>query len=91
MTMRIHVDIEGTLAGLEALIENAGREAGAGHGLMILACEGNGYPLDAVNSILQLAKIPVFGGVFPAVIHGRRLLQRGTIGITLPVASRGAP
>lgn len=87
MAMRIHVDLEGTLAGLEALVEQAARDAETGHGLMLLACDGNRFPPDKVNTLLQRAKVPVIGGVFPAVIHGRQLLYRGTIAISLPVAS----
>jgi hypothetical protein len=38
-------------------------------GLMILAAEGSDLQFDAVDSALREVSVPVFGGVFPEVLH----------------------
>lgn len=87
MTIQIYLDKGGTLTGLSEMIERAGKEAGDGYGLLLLASEGNGFTPDKINSFLQSARLPVFGGMFPAVIYGNQVLSHATIGVTLPVAS----
>lgn len=85
--MRIELDAGGTVEGLKTLVESAGRHGKAGCGLMLLACDANGFTPEGVDAVLSKADLPVFGGVFPAVIHQDRLLERGTVAVVLPVVS----
>jgi hypothetical protein len=45
---------------------------------MILLCEGNHWNEDQLNPILRTCKCPVFGGVFPGLMHEGRLHERGS-------------
>ncbi|MCG8619890.1 MAG: FIST C-terminal domain-containing protein [Desulfobacterales bacterium] len=47
--------------------------------LFVLSCEKNGYSEKAVNRLLAAVELPIFGGIFPAVIAGKRLLERGNL------------
>ena len=38
-------------------------------GVLVLACSGNGFSPDRVNHYLKNYPKPLFGGIFPAVIH----------------------
>lgn len=53
-------------------------------GLMIFACDSNGYTPERVDHILNGVRIPLFGGIFPEIIFNDRKLEKGTIiaGIT---------
>ncbi|MCP3907974.1 MAG: histidine kinase, partial [Oceanicoccus sp.] len=48
-------------------------------GLLILACDENGFTPQTTDNALKAVPVPLFGGIFPAVIHGQEKLQRGTI------------
>ncbi len=87
MKTRIQVDAEGSAAGLESIIDSANPYADSGCGLMLLACDANGFVPENVDPLLRKAKLPVFGGTFPAVICGRRVLTKGTVAVILPVVS----
>ncbi len=76
--MIIRIDPTGTAAGLATLLEEmAGNENVKG--LLILACDENGFTPQTTDNALKAVPIPLFGGIFPAVIHGQEKLQRGTI------------
>lgn len=85
---RIQCDEEGSVRGLESILANAARYADSGHGLLILACEENGFSPDTVDPLLCSAPLPVFGGTFPKIIMGRTVLTRGTVAVALPLMSR---
>lgn len=55
---------------------------------MILAGDENGFTASSVDPILRRQQRPVFGGIFPEIIHGPRKLDRGTIVIGLPDEAR---
>lgn len=55
-------------------------------GLLVLAGDANGWTAEMVNPILQSLKKPVFGGVFPQVIYGRKNYEKGVLVVGLPVA-----
>jgi len=80
----VHKDITGSIEGLKSLLDGAAVQAGSG--LMIFACDANGFTPDTVDPLLRSASFPIFGGVFPAIIHGKELLQKGTLAVVLPVA-----
>jgi len=53
-------------------------------GLMVLACDANGWSPETLDPILRALPKPVFGGVFPQIIHASRNHKRGTLALALP-------
>jgi hypothetical protein len=47
--------------------------------ILVLACDDNGFTAEQVDEALQQCSKPVFGGVFPQIIHGREKLCKGTL------------
>ncbi len=58
------------------------------HGLLVLACDGNGWTREEVDPVLSGLRTPVFGGIFPQVIFDGLNRERGTLVVTLPVHPR---
>lgn len=80
--MLIRHDESGAVDALKLLLDEMA-SSGAVTALMILACDGNRFlPVD-VDPVLQRAKIPVFGGIFPAIIYGKHKYDKGTIVVGL--------
>ena len=57
-------------------------------GIMILAADGNGFTPDGLNPILRQMAKPVFGAIFPAIIHAGQTHTLGTLVVGLPRAPR---
>jgi hypothetical protein len=51
--------------------------------LLILACDRDGWSKEQVDPLLHQCLLPVFGGIFPAVVVDSQLLERGTVVIGL--------
>ena len=85
--MLISLDRTGTVESLAALMADTTAHPGVA-GLMVLACDANGFSPEKLDSLLQGSPLPVFGGIFPQIIHGCDHLERGTLVIGLPVAPR---
>ena len=60
------------------------RDAGA-RSLMILACESDDWRVQELEALLKSLDIPVFGGIFPSIIHATKLLRRGTLLVGFPL------
>jgi hypothetical protein len=78
----IHVDSTGTVEGFQRILEQTISQKDV-VGVLIFACDANDFKPETVDSILKNMPIPVFGGVFPELIHGRNKLTRGTIAVGL--------
>lgn len=76
--MMICVDPTGEAKQFQSLLEEM---SGYDHikGLLILACDENGFTPDTIDDALRSVSVPLFGGIFPAIIHGREKMDRGTI------------
>jgi len=48
-------------------------------GIMALACESHGTPPDSFDEFLRNLSVPIFGGVFPALIADSEYLDHGNI------------
>ena len=59
------------------------RGAGA-RSLMIFACEADHWPSQDLNPLLRSLDMPVFGGVFPSIIHNAQLHRTGTVVVGFP-------
>ncbi len=53
------------------------------NGLLILSCDANQYTAQTVNPIIKTIDLPLFGGIFPAIVHGKTILNKGNIVIGL--------
>jgi len=76
--MLIKVDNTGTVEGFQTIFDEVAGADGV-QGLMILACDANGFKPEDVDETLKTAAIPVLGGVFPELINGKEKLTNGTI------------
>ena len=52
--------------------------------LLVLAGEGNGWTRAQTDPVLQSLGIPLFGGIFPRIVHGPRAYERGFVVAGLP-------
>lgn len=82
--MIIEFDPSGSAEGLEQAIHEMAEHQSV-RSMMVLAGDANGFTPERIDPILHRATRPVFGGIFPAIIHGPRKLERGTIVVGLPV------
>lgn len=86
-TLAIQVDRTGNVSGLRALLAAMDGDARV-RGILVLACDANGWTPDQIDPLLQSTAKPLFGGLFPQIIHGSETLAKGTLVIGLPVAPR---
>lgn len=76
-------DPAGTVPGLKHLLRELQRKYGSA-GALVIAGQGNGWThLNLGPAEASGWPIPVCGGVFPAIIHGNRLVKRGTLVVGL--------
>jgi hypothetical protein len=83
--MKIWVDKQGTIEQFNRLFRQALAQERPG-GLLVLTCDANGFEPESLDPMLRSVPVPVFGGVFPAIIHDDTKLDRGTI--ILPIDAR---
>jgi hypothetical protein len=76
--MLIELDRTGTVDGLRRLLEGMARQDGV-QSILVLAADANGFTPAEVDPILTALPIPVFGGIFPEILHGREQLATGTL------------
>ncbi|TVQ37799.1 MAG: histidine kinase [Wenzhouxiangella sp.] len=78
---RIHFTQQIGLESLKQLVDQALAEDA--QALMLLACDANGCSPDSFDPWLRSLPVPVFGGVFPQLIHAGRNVERGYLVIAL--------
>ena len=76
--MIIRIDPTGTTDGFRTILKEMSGVDDI-NGLLILACDENGFSPETVDDLLKSVSVPLFGGVFPGIIHDRKSLKRGTI------------
>lgn len=76
--MIIALDRTGTLDGFRDTLLRVARSPEVTT-LLVLAADGNGHVPATTDPVLREARKPVFGGVFPQVVHGREHLDRGAL------------
>lgn len=81
--MTVLFDPSGSQANLQEMILSASSLPGV-NALMILACDANGFAPENIDGVLSSAPLPIFGGVFPALIYGKELIRQGSIVVGLP-------
>jgi len=88
--VHIHMDLSGTLPGLERSLDALTREGNI-QAVLVLACAANDFPIFELDLILRTRPYTIFGGIFPAIIHGARRFERGTILVGLSRPVRAVP
>lgn len=80
----MHIELErtGSADGLEKLLKEMSDLDGV-EGLIIFACDQNGFNPEEVDGILQNCPLPLAGGIFPGIIHQKEIIETGTIVIGL--------
>lgn len=76
--MEIIVDKKGTVDEFNLAVANVLKNE-AVKGLLILACDTNGFTPANIDKHLKNINAPIFGGIFPQIISGSENLERGTI------------
>ncbi|MDO8926734.1 MAG: FIST N-terminal domain-containing protein [Sideroxyarcus sp.] len=65
---------------LDAFFRNMDAAVAAGaRSLFLLSCDANHFPIDVVDRKLSQLPVPVFGGIFPQIIHAQKNFDRGTL------------
>lgn len=84
--MKILLDRLGTVEGMSDLLKIIEKDSNY-KGIMVLACDANGFTPSLVDDLLLQCNKPVWGGIFPGLIHEDEKLQKGTIvvGLSEPV------
>lgn len=80
--MIIQSDTIGSVDGLQSAIEQTLSHDNV-QGLLILSCDENQFTPDLIDPVLSTIDCPVIGGIFPSLIHGDELWNRGNIVIGL--------
>lgn len=81
--MRVEFDASGTEHGLARILNLLCDDPATG-GILVLACDGNGFTPDLIDPILTTVKKPIIGGVFPYVLYGTSHHRLGTVAIGFP-------
>lgn len=68
----------GTIEELNSLIRQAVDQPGV-EGILIFACDANGFTPQEVDPILAKVPIPIFGGIFPQILYMGEHYDRGTL------------
>jgi hypothetical protein len=80
--MIIKHETTGSIDALKTLVSQVSAIEGI-NGLLILSCDENHFMADHVDPILTQSRLPLFGGIFPAIVHGKKLLKKGNIVVGL--------
>jgi len=90
--VKVNVDKTGTVEGLQKVIQETTAYESV-QSLLIMACDANEFTPETVDEILAGVSVPVIGGIFPEIIHGREKLTQGTIaaGLSRPMDAQIIP
>lgn len=80
--MKIQLDKTGTTESLENLLASAEADSEV-QSILIMACDANDFSKEKIDPLMQNLKKPVFGGIFPEIIHQTEKLEKGTIVVGL--------
>jgi hypothetical protein len=81
--MVVYLDKSGTTEALADLLTRVQQVPGIG-GVQVLAASANGYTSEAIDPLLREVELPLFGGVFPAILYQGEMLERGALVIGIP-------
>ncbi len=82
--MKILFDTNGSVRSLERLMAQLDADP-AVRGLMVLACDANGWTPADIDPLLTSLSTPVFGGIFPKIIYEADAYNQGVLVVGLTV------
>ncbi len=82
--MRIELDRTGTDQSFKNIISNMTDDPDI-KGIIILSCDANGYTPKVIDPVLKACPVPVSGGIFPNILNGHEILEKGNLVIGLSV------
>jgi len=85
--MQVYLDESGSIEALKRLLTFAQSQLDV-FGIQVFAADANAFTPESIDPILRDIRLPVFGGVFPAILHRGKLYKRGTIVIGVPAPLR---
>ncbi len=80
--MQVLFEKTGGVAAFERLIGDLVQADGVA-GIMVLGCDANGWESEVLDPILRSVPKPVFGGIFPKIIHGGQAYDQGVVAVGL--------
>lgn len=85
--MRILLDQQGAAENLAKMLTELDADPTVAS-ILVLACDENGYTPASLDGCLQATRKPLFGGVFPQILHERAHYSRGCLAVGLPFSAR---
>lgn len=82
--MQIFLDPTGTPQSLTSLLKQADDDPSI-QGIFVLSCDANGLSPENIDSALLNLNKPVFGGVFPEILHNNAKYKQANIVLGMPV------
>ncbi len=76
--MIIKIDESGSFEGLSNSLDSMLADTSV-KSLLLLACEANDYSIEKLNDKLKSFPLPIFGGIFPALLYGKSKLDKGLV------------
>lgn len=80
--MRIELDRTGTVQAFEKMLKHITDQPDV-NGVLVLACDTNGFTPDDLDIILKSCPVPLCGGIFPGILYSQEKIETGTIMIGL--------
>ena len=87
--MVVYFDDNGSIENLAQLLTAVQRQPGI-CGIQVLAADANGFTPEAINPLLHDVAIPIFGGVFPAILYQGEMFEHGSLVIGFPAPLKAA-
>ncbi|HCI53543.1 MAG TPA: histidine kinase [Gallionella sp.] len=81
--MKILFDKTGAPTALSQMLQQLDADESVAS-VLVFAADGNGWTPTGIDDILRAAAKPVFGGIFPQVLHDAEHLEIGTVIVGLP-------
>ncbi len=81
--MRILFDTSSSLELFQQSLQRLEEDPDIG-AIMVMLPSGNNHPVSALTPLLKAARKPLFGGIFPAVIHNGQMYRQGHLLFGLP-------
>ncbi|MFW5500527.1 MULTISPECIES: FIST signal transduction protein [unclassified Maridesulfovibrio] len=80
----MHIELEqtGSVQSLATILEKTAARDEV-NGIIIFACDKNGFRPENVDQIFKECPVPLMGGIFPGIIHEKETLETGTIVLSL--------
>lgn len=85
--MFTYLDTTGSVKTLHHLLEVAQAQPDV-KGLLVLTADANDFVPERLDPLLQTVQLPVFGGIFPAIIYQGHHYTQGSVVVGLPVEPR---